>query len=173
MAPPLQPTARGLVSETEGTLSRITNGVASLPTPSSASSLSADDLVDASGTILLPDGKRVRRPVFPANKEMYSRVPRASCFLLPIHSPLSLRGGELTSRSSMGAAHLMKPDGTPNYMLMSLTSNVYSILPEGTPLTPAVSVRPFLLDSVAGPRLTRFSRTLLSPTNPLVLSPSR
>lgn len=35
----------------------------------------------------------------------------------------------------------MKPDGTPNYMLMSLTSNVYSILPEGTPLTPAVSVR--------------------------------
>lgn len=37
-------------------------------------------------------------------------------------------------------AHLMKPDGTPNYMLMSLTSNVYSILPEGTPLTPAVSL---------------------------------
>ncbi|BGO99645.1 Threonine ammonia-lyase [Rhodotorula toruloides ATCC 204091] len=112
MAPPLQPTAQGLVSETEGTLSRITNGVASLPTPSSSSSLSADDLVDARGTILLPDGKRVRRPVFPANKEMYTRVP----------------------------PHLMKPDGTPNYMLMSLTSNVYSILPEGTPLTPAVSL---------------------------------
>ncbi|BGP33099.1 threonine deaminase [Rhodotorula toruloides] len=112
MAPSLHPTAQGLVSETEGTLSRITNGVASLPTPSSSSSLSADDLVDARGTILLPDGKRVRRPVFPANKEMYSRVP----------------------------PHLMKPDGTPNYMLMSLTSNVYSILPEGTPLTPAVSL---------------------------------
>lgn len=87
MAPSLQPTAQGLISETEGALSRITNGVASIPTPSSSSSLSADDLVDGKGIILLPDGKRVRRPVFPANKEMYSRVPRASPPVHPVSSP--------------------------------------------------------------------------------------
>ncbi|GAA5823487.1 hypothetical protein JCM3770_004475 [Rhodotorula araucariae] len=106
-----QPTAQGLLSETEGTQPSLSNGHARTPRggPLSAASLSLDS---GRGTILLPDGKRVQRPVFPANKSNYARIP----------------------------AHLLKPDGTPNYMLLSLTSNVYSILPDGTPLTPAVSL---------------------------------
>ncbi|BGP17318.1 hypothetical protein JCM10213_009078 [Rhodosporidiobolus nylandii] len=108
------PTAKALLSDTEGTLPVVANGhpCATTASSSSASPLTASDLLDEKGSILLPGGKRVRRPVFPANNEMYKRVP----------------------------AHLMKPDGTPNYMLLSLTSNVYSILPDGTPLTPAVSL---------------------------------
>ncbi|GAA6005828.1 hypothetical protein JCM10207_007242 [Rhodosporidiobolus poonsookiae] len=110
-----QPTAQALLSDVEGTLPVIANGHPSASTSSepASSSLTASALLDSKNTILLPGGKRVSRPVFPANKEHYTRVP----------------------------AHLLKSDGTPNYMLMSLTSNVYSILPDGgTPLTPAVSL---------------------------------
>ncbi|GAA6044173.1 hypothetical protein JCM8097_007219 [Rhodosporidiobolus ruineniae] len=108
-------TAKALVSETEGTLPVVANGhptahrSSNAPSPSSA----AASLLDSKDTILLPDGKRVPRPVFPALPELYTRVP----------------------------PHLLKPDGTPNYMLMSLTSNVYSIIPDGgTALTPAISL---------------------------------
>ncbi|GAA5981447.1 hypothetical protein JCM11641_004766 [Rhodosporidiobolus odoratus] len=109
-----QPTAQALLSDVEGTLPVIANGhpTASHPSAFSAPSLSVSLLADHKNSILLPGGKRVPRPVFPAYKHMYERVP----------------------------PHLLKPDGTPNYMLMSLTSNVYSILPDGTPLTPAVSL---------------------------------
>ncbi|BGP49263.1 threonine deaminase [Rhodotorula kratochvilovae] len=106
-----QPTAQGLLSETEGTQPSLSNGHSSAQ--AARTELSVGDLSLESGeSILLPDGKRVRRTVFPANKSNYARVP----------------------------PHLLKPDGTPNYMLLSLTSNVYSILPDGTPLTPAVSL---------------------------------
>ncbi|GAA5914149.1 hypothetical protein JCM6882_004939 [Rhodosporidiobolus microsporus] len=106
-----QPTAQSLLSDVEGALPVIANGHPSaLPVEGSAPALTAEALLQ--DTILLPDG-RVPRPVFPAHKEMYTRVP----------------------------PHQLKPDGTPNYMLMSLTSNVYSILPDGgTPLTPATSL---------------------------------
>ncbi|GAA5889467.1 hypothetical protein JCM5296_006370 [Sporobolomyces johnsonii] len=111
MTVPDQPTASGLISETERTQPALTNGHPSAST--SAPPLSAADWTTAKDTILLPDGVRAPRPSFPANKELYTRVP----------------------------PHLLKPDGTPNYMIMSLTSNVYSILPDGgTPLTPAVSL---------------------------------
>ncbi|GAA6007326.1 uncharacterized protein JCM10292_005492 [Rhodotorula paludigena] len=104
-----QPTAQGLVSETEGTQPSLANGHAH----AAPLALQASDLgLDAKHSIRLPDGRRVKRPVFPGNPEHYKRVP----------------------------PHQLKSDGTPNYMLMSLTSNVYSILPEGTPMTPAVSL---------------------------------
>ncbi|GAA5915978.1 hypothetical protein JCM8208_002818 [Rhodotorula glutinis] len=104
------PTARGLLSETEGTQPSLSNGHARAERPRHHDL--ADLSLDQADSILLPDGKRVRRPVFPANKANYHRVP----------------------------SHLLKPDGTPNYMLLSLNSSVYSILPDGTPLTPAVSL---------------------------------
>ncbi|GAA5835977.1 hypothetical protein JCM11251_006618 [Rhodosporidiobolus azoricus] len=107
-------TAKSLLSDVEGALPVIANGHPSAaplngshpaPPPLTAESL-------LKNSIRLPDGP-VPRPVFPAHKEMYTRVP----------------------------PHQLKPDGTPNYMLMSLTSNVYSILPDGgTPLTPATSL---------------------------------
>ncbi|TNY22180.1 threonine ammonia-lyase [Rhodotorula diobovata] len=105
------PTARGLLSETEGTQPSLSNGYGHTDR-SPREDLGNLSLDDSSDSILLPDGKRVRRPKFPANKANYARVP----------------------------PHLLKPDGTPNYMLLSLTSSVYSILPDGTPLTPAVSL---------------------------------
>ncbi|GAA5956013.1 hypothetical protein JCM21900_002645 [Sporobolomyces salmonicolor] len=111
MTVPDQPTASGLVSETERTQPALTSSHPSAST--SAQPLSAAALTHAKETILLPGGVRAPRPSFPANTELYARVP----------------------------PHLLKPDGTPNYMIMSLTSSVYSILPDGgTPLTPAVSL---------------------------------
>ncbi|GAA5867353.1 hypothetical protein JCM8547_003318 [Rhodosporidiobolus lusitaniae] len=108
-----QPTANALLAETQHTLPVIANGH---PTASSSQHRSAASALlnsTSKDTVLLPGGERMPRPVFPSNKEWYSRVP----------------------------PHLLKPDGTPNYLLMSLTSNVYSILPDGgTPLTPAVSL---------------------------------
>ncbi|GAA5988018.1 hypothetical protein JCM5350_004143 [Sporobolomyces pararoseus] len=103
------PTATGLVSETENTTPAVSRGHKQIEISSSSfSSLSLDE-----DGIVLPDGIKIKRPVFPPNKEMYSRVP----------------------------PHQLKPDGTPNYPIMSLNSSVYSILPSGgTPLTPAVNL---------------------------------
>ncbi|GAA5871559.1 hypothetical protein JCM16303_000792 [Sporobolomyces ruberrimus] len=104
------PTTRGLVSETENTQPSL-NPRQSQDLSSSISQLSLAG-PDEDG-IVLPDGTKVKRPVFPPNPSMYSRVP----------------------------PHQLKPDGTPNYPIMSLNSSVYSILPSGgTPLTPAVNL---------------------------------
>ncbi|GAA5909209.1 threonine ammonia-lyase ILV1 [Sporobolomyces salmoneus] len=110
------PTASGLVSETENTTPTVSlsshDQQADPVSSSSLNSLSLSDDPTEDG-ILLPDGIKIKRPVFPSNPSMYSRVP----------------------------PHQLKPDGTPNYPIMSLTSSVYSILPEGgTPLTPAVNL---------------------------------
>ncbi|GAA6063076.1 hypothetical protein JCM10212_003134 [Sporobolomyces blumeae] len=135
------PSVSGLVSETENTVPtvsgsaepsttspRSSTSTAADPSPSnvnvnghaqdkgistSFSTLSLDGDAARDG-IVLPDGKgTVKRPVFPPNYDMYSRVP----------------------------PHQLKPDGTPNYPIMSLNSSVYSVLPSGgTPLTPAVNL---------------------------------
>lgn len=66
---------------------------------------------------------------------MYSRVPRKSSL------PSTLRLFPPLIGSFVQPAHQLKPDGTPNYPIMSLNSSVYSILPSGgTPLTPAVNL---------------------------------
>lgn len=132
------PTARGLLSETEGTQPSLSNGYGHTDR-SPREDLGNLSLDDSSDSILLPDGKRVRRPKFPANKANYARVPRGS--RSPPWCCLPRATFSSPPPSSLPTAHLLKPDGTPNYMLLSLTSSVYSILPDGTPLTPAVSVR--------------------------------
>ncbi|GAA5935550.1 threonine ammonia-lyase ILV1 [Sporobolomyces koalae] len=84
----------------------------SKPEPSPLSN-PVDPTAEVKNGIRLPDGSQISRPVFPPNPEMYHRVP----------------------------PHQLKPDGTPNYPIMSLNSSVYSILPSGgTPLTPAVNL---------------------------------
>lgn len=127
-----EPTARGLVSEAEGTQPKLSNGSGGGDSRRRHAFERGPGQDDG---ILLPDGTRIDRPTFPAQPDMYKRVPGASA--------TSVRP-EFKTVDSCGpppsTAHLLKPDGTPNYMLMSLTSNVYSILPEGTPLTPAVSL---------------------------------
>lgn len=71
------PTARGLLSETEGTQPSLSNGYGHTDR-SPREDLGNLSLDDSSDSILLPDGKRVRRPKFPANKANYARVPRGS-----------------------------------------------------------------------------------------------
>lgn len=84
------PTARGLVSEAEGTQPKLqrnggepANGVRhSSPPPPEATAGAGH------GEITLPDGKRIRRPAFPPNPDMYSRVPRESPdFTVPPRTP--------------------------------------------------------------------------------------
>jgi len=68
------PTVTGLVSETENTTPTVST---SKHEKQSTSSSFASHLSDPSQDgIVLPDGQKIKRPVFPANKEMYSRVPR-------------------------------------------------------------------------------------------------
>ncbi|GAA6022683.1 hypothetical protein JCM11491_000565 [Sporobolomyces phaffii] len=109
------PTTRGLVSETENTTPGVQQGGSRVERSFARLAIDRSDPnadADADG-ITLPDGTRIARPTFPANPSMYSRVP----------------------------PHQLKPDGTPNYPIMSLNSSVYSILPSGgTPLTPAVNL---------------------------------
>ncbi|SCZ99893.1 BZ3500_MvSof-1268-A1-R1_Chr9g10313 [Microbotryum saponariae] len=111
------PTVSGLIAETEGTVPPLSNGRARTPARRrSSGSLDSAAAVDPKKTIRLPGGVTVTRPVFEPNKSLYKRVP----------------------------PHLLLPDGTPNYLPLCLTSNVYSILPpSGTPLTvaPALSAR--------------------------------
>ncbi|SGY14494.1 BQ5605_C010g06204 [Microbotryum silenes-dioicae] len=111
------PTVSGLIAETEGTVPPLSNGHARTPARRrSSGSLDSAAAVDPKKTIRLPGGVTVTRPVFEPNKSLYKRVP----------------------------PHLLLPDGTPNYLPLCLTSNVYSILPpSGTPLTvaPALSAR--------------------------------
>ncbi|GAA5844152.1 hypothetical protein JCM3766R1_003273 [Sporobolomyces carnicolor] len=105
------PTASGLVSETERTAPSVAGQ--DRRQDDASSSMNRLSLSDAQDGIVLPDGTKIKRPVFPPNKEMYSRVP----------------------------PHQLKPDGTPNYPIMSLNSSVYQVLPEGgTPLTRAVNL---------------------------------
>ncbi|KAM0789607.1 hypothetical protein ACM66B_000413 [Microbotryomycetes sp. NB124-2] len=111
------PSVTGLIAETENAKPAINNGQRSVQSPSklrqSATLVNGSSAYDSKDTILLPDGTRIARPVFEPNSQQYTRIP----------------------------PHLMQADGTPNYLTMSLTSNVYSILPaSGTPLTPAVSL---------------------------------
>ncbi|SCV69649.1 BQ2448_1043 [Microbotryum intermedium] len=108
------PTMSGLIAETEGTVPPLSNGHSR--TPARRRSSSSLDSADPKKTIRLPGGVTVTRPVFEPNRALYKRVP----------------------------PHLLLPDGTPNYLPLCLTSNVYSILPpSGTPLTvaPALSAR--------------------------------
>ncbi|KAK4054114.1 threonine deaminase [Microbotryomycetes sp. JL201] len=111
----MAPSVTGLIAETENAKPAINNGQAHAMHPKLRQSTTPTKAADGTqrGTILLPDGTRIDRPVFEPNTQQYTRVP----------------------------PHLMQADGTPNYLTMSLTSNVYSILPaSGTPLTPAVSL---------------------------------
>jgi threonine dehydratase len=78
------PTARGLVSEAEGTQPKLSNGgnhdgEQQQPRRRRTSTTLDGDAQDAG--ILLPDGRRVQRPSFPAQPDMYKRVPGAFALL--------------------------------------------------------------------------------------------
>lgn len=64
-----------------------------------------------------------------------------ACLVRP-HPPAARVGRRTRLTPRLRAAHLVQPDGSPNYLPLLLTSAVYGILPAaGTPLTPATSVR--------------------------------
>ncbi|KAK4054332.1 threonine deaminase [Microbotryomycetes sp. JL221] len=113
MTTSVSPSVKGLVAETENTKPAINSDSTVRSRAKANGTSSRDHSSSGQDSILLPDGSRISRPHFEPNKDQFTRVP----------------------------PHMLLPDGTPNYLTMALTSNVYSILPaSGTPLTPAVSL---------------------------------
>lgn len=68
----VSPSVRGLIAETEGSVPPVDDGRTHIErgTPLATNGDAERD------TILLPDGSRIKRPPFPANKDLYKRVPR-------------------------------------------------------------------------------------------------
>lgn len=65
------PSVSGLLSETEQTVPPVDSGLSPKAVPRQVAL--STDLKDS---ILLPDGSRIARPHFEANKELYKRLPR-------------------------------------------------------------------------------------------------